>query len=55
MDSFPVCTPVSARLTHLLTVGVADVLLLSGMSAMLGLLAFPSRGLPPSDGLDFLL
>ena len=37
-----------------LTVGVA-VFFRSGMSAMLGLLAFPSRGLPPSTGLDFLL
>lgn len=35
-------------------VDVAGVLLRSGMSDTLGLLAFPSRGLPPSTGRDFL-
>lgn len=33
--------------------GGAGVFLRSGMSATLGLLAFPNRGLPPSAGLDF--
>lgn len=38
-----------------LTVDVANTLLRPRMSAMLGLLAFPSRGLPVSAVSDFLL
>lgn len=37
-----------------LTVGVTGAFLRSGMSDMLGLLALPSSGLPPSTELDLL-